>query len=492
MKQKLKIKKLSKFGILFLAFSFALWNCQYDDKDKELIEIEKESLFRTTSIEKAQEFLNSIQSNSLARGTSSLQIEADFSKATQEELINSTEKIIVVPAKTIFKNAETKIIFTESNQGQVVPLLFNITHDANSTKNSHYGFVTVTSINGDFVDAYRIRDNIAVSKLKISDSRSLSGTSSRNFGISLASILGTDCDENLNTSSIFCDNTLDEVVISSGSSNNTSSNAPSGFHIPCTNGSMAYCGIQWRYNNNSYYSYGQAYYEHINQLQSQPCPAGQERDSNGQCVDRNPCNEVKSLVENSAYMSKIDELKGMTSQTKENGFIENIDGSFRRLPVTNNGHSLDIKTNGNSIGFMHTHINDHDIGINADGNPIRNNVIRMFSPRDVITLLSIAKRHIGTNVSVSRFYGTMVSSSGTYTIKFMGDPTQIPNNYNEAGLKTEYLKLTKRYGRERGFLKFLDEKLGVEGVKLYKIKNNGRIKKKTLNDRGRLNTDDCE
>lgn len=124
--------------------------------------------------------------------------------------------------------------------------------------------------------------------------------------------------------------------------------------------------------------------------------------------------------------------------------------------------------------------------------------VRIFSPADVIVFLKITKNAMATNNPLTEVYGTMVSSSGTYTMRFTGNATTlsgIRTNYTRAEkkrLSDNFAKLAEKRNKEKVFLKFIRDSLNVTGVNLYKIKNNGTIKPKTLNTNDRVYTGDCD
>ena len=65
------------------------------------------------------------------------------------------------------------------------------------------------------------------------------------------------------------------------------------------------------------------------------------------------------------------------------------------------------------------------------------------------------------------------------------------NPYNE-DLKNDFIKLTDRYGLERGFLKFL-ESLNLNNiVALFKTENNGVVKEIKLTENGKKKSLPCE
>ena len=223
--------------------------------------------------------------------------------------------------------------------------------------------------------------------------------------------------------------------------------------------------------------------------------------SNGDCLavedDRETtCEKIASQISNPFFNAKIEILKSKTSHKKETGFSQNSDGSFNSLSpsLANNGHSLAIPITTNMVGYMHTHLDDFLNGkFDKDGNPGETRPIRMFSPGDVKRFLELLLNANANNIPITDVYGTMVSSSGIYTLRFTGNIADVNANFSTNALNVKYLEKFEEYSNnERAFLHFIKDEIGIEGISLYKIKANGTIKKKFLKDNGKLDSETCE
>lgn len=188
------------------------------------------------------------------------------------------------------------------------------------------------------------------------------------------------------------------------------------------------------------------------------------------------CGKVKEQTSTAAYKEKANDLKGKTNLKKETGFEEKKDGSFTE--ANNSGdNSLSANPDANTKGFIHTHLNDYQKGdAKPDGSITMIYPIRMLSPGDVNTLMNIVNQNIN-NGDFSSYYVSMVSNYSHYMIKFSGTSTDVKTGFGGADWANKYRDFMADYvDLERGFLRFLKEKMGVNGVKLYEIKNNGDIK----------------
>lgn len=210
-----------------------------------------------------------------------------------------------------------------------------------------------------------------------------------------------------------------------------------------------------------------------------------------------PCAKMKEMNSNVKYMEKINELKKSSVLNKkyETGYSEDKNGNFTQLKTsssTSSSDGLQLPINSNIKGFIHTHINDYEDGsTDGDGNLAIRQPIRMFSPADVNALMELAI--LQTDGNYSDLYGTMISSEGNYTIKFTGTAADIKTGFDTKVWRDEYLLFIKNESGslEKKFLRFLSEKMGVKGVSLYKIKDNGVIQNKTLGSNNKMQSSDC-
>lgn len=215
------------------------------------------------------------------------------------------------------------------------------------------------------------------------------------------------------------------------------------------------------------------------------------------------CMEIKKQITNSEYIQKKNYLETQFSAPTESGFSYKGNGTYVNLNnVSSDGHSLDIEITSDMLGYMHTHLNDKNIpDRNGDGVDDVENRIRMFSPRDLRTFLRLLKNAQSNNINAVNIFATMASSSGTYTLRFEGDINDVINNLTPSlfgelasePARKDFEKLIKKYGNERGFLKFLKQKTGtINGINLYRIRNNGSVEQKYLDENEKVKTSRCD
>ena len=169
---------------------------------------------------------------------------------------------------------------------------------------------------------------------------------------------------------------------------------------------------------------------------------------------------------------------------KETGFKEDKNGNFVDLPPSGKD-ALTITYDEDTRGYTHVHINDRGKGTyTPEGLEEIDIKIRMFSPADVNVLMGMAD----FNKSPENFadlYGTMLSSDGTFVIKFTGTAADIKTGF---GGKNWRLKFQNYFEENMDtndnptlFLKFLKDKMQVKGISLYKVQSDGKVYEYKLN-----------
>lgn len=215
-------------------------------------------------------------------------------------------------------------------------------------------------------------------------------------------------------------------------------------------------------------------------------------DSN--CVIIDPCQRIQEQMNDSNFTDKKDELRGKTGETKESGYSQDNDGNYTALQADASGHSLKININRHkTIGYIHNHLDAVlTTTYDYDGYEVEIIPVKMFSPNDLIKFLQIAKNTKYNSIPLSNIYATMVSSKGTYMLKFTGDVNNIPSSFNLQTLSKEYKTAMGDYtNKSKAFLHFLKDQIDIEGIRLYRIKTDGSIEERKLKDNGKLETIPC-
>lgn len=198
-----------------------------------------------------------------------------------------------------------------------------------------------------------------------------------------------------------------------------------------------------------------------------------------------PCQNVKNQFAKEAYKNKVATInKNYNFNLKyETGFKENKDGSFVDLAPSGK-NALTIPFGVNTKGYTHVHNNDRGTGkYNEEGLEVIEAKVRMFSPADVDVLMGMAD----FNKSPENFadlYGTMLSSDGTFVIKFTGTASDIKTGFDTSAWRKkyeDYFTENKDINIETNFLLFMKNKMQVKGISLYKVKSDGKVYEYKLN-----------
>jgi hypothetical protein len=190
---------------------------------------------------------------------------------------------------------------------------------------------------------------------------------------------------------------------------------------------------------------------------------------------KTPCDKIRKQIMNATFKSKLSDLSTKTGLEKESGYSQNRSGVFTTL-TANGANELNMPNDATRIGFMHTHIDPYDSGKRGPNGEIIYNVpIKMFSPADISSFLIMVNNAQTYNSPISDVYGMMVSSEGTYQLSFTGNVADIKSKYGTIdwiNLDEDYKTYTKN-DVVGGFLNFLKDKIGINGIELYQVDANG-------------------
>ncbi|WP_144284016.1 hypothetical protein [Chryseobacterium echinoideorum] len=147
-----------------------------------------------------------------------------------------------------------------------------------------------------------------------------------------------------------------------------------------------------------------------------------------------------------------------------------------------------METNTYIKGFIHTHVNNYKI-LDDQGYETDKNGIKMFSPADIAYFMDLVKNAKDKGQPLNDVYGVMVSSVGNYQIRFTGNEYQI-KTFTEEQTKAhrqpfiDYMKdngMIKPKDLELNILKYMDEKMNLKGITLYRMNSDGSNTKIKLN-----------
>jgi hypothetical protein len=449
MKQNTKYKSgiyILKFLILFF-LALTLSNCQVDEEiDK------KESSIQTVGINEAVSFLkqNSINSNSKT-GKKILAL-PDLTAVTQEKINGSDQLLTVIPLSTNNKEEYSRILISRIS-GVLRVVVFSMYSDKDNVTEYFSGKIMIRNLNGDFVNGFRVENGIYVSQYQIQ--KTTKNITKREGGEETTSNGGE----------------LNEVPVTNH------------YHRPNA-------ATPWLYLYNDLDDSGGGFGNY-----SWDSGSGGGGGGDGftppNTDEADPCDELKKQYTNANFKSKIDELSQKTNLKLETGYLQSKNGPLTSL--TNlSSDSMRLPYDANTVGYMHTHLDDYDSGtVDPDGNPLINQPIKMFSPSDIESFMVLLVNANKNGIPLSDIYGTMISSKGNYTLRFGGAYSDLNLGLNFKALNEKYKKVMKQNtSRELGFLKFMKEN-GITGISLFKIENDGTTAQKTLDNKDKLTTTPC-
>ncbi|WP_347220188.1 hypothetical protein [Chryseobacterium sp.] len=209
-----------------------------------------------------------------------------------------------------------------------------------------------------------------------------------------------------------------------------------------------------------------------------------------------PCKKIKGQKGNANYNQKITDLNGKTGLKKETGYTQKTNGEYTyhdNASNDSNSNSLSLPINSDISGYMHTHV-DNTTETDTDGNEIIRKGIKMFSPADVGYFMDMLRNASTAGRPLGDIYAVMVTSTGMYQIRFSGNTGQIKTFTKEEikGLRESYKDtMGDTVNLESSFLKFLKEKMGIEGLDLYRIQQIGKTTEIKLSSDGKTKESDC-
>lgn len=485
-----------------LEFFFLLENCEINNEESIHLDFEnsKNLNLKTVSFQEAKNFFNTTieevkeERKLYARkgGKASLELTPDWSSIDHNDLYGIDQAQLTLADVEVNRKGDykSKLIFINVN-GEIKNAIYTIYEErVNSDGVVLDARIYLNEIDGTFIDGYEIEDRKFVGRYVKSKKSNVQKASFLGFFFQ-EDTEGDDCDWT-QCGDIESDGStieLDEINLSGSSGgwdpstaglystiSNWNNHGSSGHESGSSTGGGGFSGVV-----------GSIYGNTANNTEDVP----EDEDEK-----QYPCNDIKTQNNTTSYKNKKEELQKLTSKKQETGYIQNNNGTFTKLPVINGGHSLSLEgvSLKNSMGFIHTHLDDFETGKIVNGLPEVNQIYRIFSPADVIAFLSIAKQA----TDVSKVYATVITSSGDYTLKFTGDKNDITGLKNAKAYEKDYIKYMDRYksNKERGFLHFLKDHIKVDGIELYKLhkplfNSTIQVQHKTLNSKGKVDKTEC-
>ncbi|CAH0337337.1 hypothetical protein FVB9288_03092 [Flavobacterium sp. CECT 9288] len=143
--------------------------------------MQNETTIKTVSKQEAIQFLqNSNGLNGNKSKSTNVPLVYDFEKITQEKTSHKEALITVIPAQSDIKGKKTRVILWKVDNA-IESIVYNEYASASSTINSFTGIIIIKRLNGDFVRAYKLKNNDYVIDL-LPIKKDATSKSSNSFG----------------------------------------------------------------------------------------------------------------------------------------------------------------------------------------------------------------------------------------------------------------------------------------------------------------------
>ena len=207
-----------------------------------------------------------------------------------------------------------------------------------------------------------------------------------------------------------------------------------------------------------------------------------------------PCEKIKTNFKDVKFKEKLAAIDKheILNYDHEMGYAAGYPPSntgitntqYPPMENTIGSHSVSLPDGNQYFGFMHTHNNESN-----GGTPVK-----IFSPADLATFLTSCVANADAHGSIGDAFAMVVTSEGNYMLKYTGSSSGFGIGSNTIKFwKLWYEREIKAIQDEDGtinqnkvenlFLRFLKEKVKIDGIELYQIaKTTGQAQKLNLNN----------
>ncbi|CAH0337316.1 hypothetical protein FVB9288_03071 [Flavobacterium sp. CECT 9288] len=174
-KQTIEIRR--SIVLFFMSITF----CIMQSCSTEEALMQNETTIKTVSKQEAIQFLqNSNGLNGNKSKSTNVPLVYDFEKITQEKTSHKEALITVIPAQSDIKDKKTRVILWKVDN-TIESIVYNEYASESSTINSFTGIIIMKRLNGDFIRAYKLKNNNYVIDL-LPIKKDATSKSSNSFG----------------------------------------------------------------------------------------------------------------------------------------------------------------------------------------------------------------------------------------------------------------------------------------------------------------------
>jgi len=214
-----------------------------------------------------------------------------------------------------------------------------------------------------------------------------------------------------------------------------------------------------------------------------------------------PCKKIKNRFSETKFKEKVAAIDKaeVFNYDHEMGFAAgyppaNTGVAGTQYPPMENvlgSHSVRLPDGNQYFVFMHSHNN-------------KEGAVKIFSPYDLATFLTSCVTNANSGGSIGDAYAMVITSEGNYILQYTGFLSVVPVGPNVISSWNEwYLKQLAKIQNddnsfdqdklEKVFLRFLKEKVQIDGVQLYKVeKLTGKAKELTLDSNNNVVPVECK
>lgn len=145
--------------IILLCIALLMFNCQNEENSPD----ELQNKIETVNIDEAKNFLMNSKSNFSAKSTNDELEDLAFDKITQEKINGSDQLLTVIPFARN-SDLEYKRILLLKIDNEIKSVVFSMYSDEGSIKGSFSGKLFAYSLDGTFINGFRVKNGIIVSQ----------------------------------------------------------------------------------------------------------------------------------------------------------------------------------------------------------------------------------------------------------------------------------------------------------------------------------------
>ncbi|AIM35313.1 hypothetical protein KO02_00490 [Sphingobacterium sp. ML3W] len=304
---------------------------------------------------------------------------------TYEPLINSDQKITVIPAVIAYPKYYSRVVLFKL-EDRIIARVFSMKRDQNSSDENFTGVILITDLQGNFSSGYNVKDG-SITHYLVYKSRE-----QNNKGV-----IGFIPDDPIDGG------ILDPVKVDGSSS-------PPGGHGGIIDVWLGYgpqTGSGANPSNSGSWHYGGG--------------SGGAGNNNPEEAATNPCKEMKKKANDPEFKGKLNELKASLNVDYEKGFLMTANGTsttYTAIQGDSNTHFIDFTPPNPISGYLHTHV-----GIG-------------FSTFSIADMQAIYQLYQGGNIqNLSTFTAGVVSSHGTSYVLMIENTTAF-NTFGSTNLNS--------------------------------------------------------